>query len=65
MCNLENKRKTLDNFLKDLSKLTQYYNIEITGCGCCGSPQLMKLKEEEYVGYCLKYDRNTKKYKID
>lgn len=29
------------NFLKELTILTQKYNVEIGGCGCCGSPWLL------------------------
>ena len=31
-----------DKFLKELNKLTEKYNIKISGCGCCGSPRLMR-----------------------
>lgn len=27
-------------FLKELTTLTKKYRIEISGCGCCGSPRL-------------------------
>ena len=36
----------LSNFLKELAELTIKYDLEITGCGCCGSPYLVDNKEE-------------------
>ncbi len=31
-------------FLNELTKLTQKYGVEISGCGCCGSPALTEVK---------------------
>ncbi len=33
-----------DGFLKELTELTTQYGIEISGCGCCGSPRLSKVE---------------------
>jgi hypothetical protein len=34
-------------FLADLSALTLKHGIKIDGCGCCGSPYLSDLTQEE------------------
>jgi len=36
-------------FLLGLEKLTRETGIQIGGCGCCGSPFLMPVKDEELV----------------
>ena len=36
-----------EDFLSELIVLTRKHGIKIDGCGCCGSPFLMELKEEE------------------
>lgn len=59
------ENEEIKKFLKELGKLTEKYNIEITGCGCCGSPQLNKLNEICYLGYNLSYNKTTKCYEID
>lgn len=43
-------KKRLDKFLKELTKLTQKYEFQIAGCGCCGSPFIIDLtsKGESY-----------------
>ena len=46
----------LGNFLKELSDLTKKYNIEIGGCGCCGSPYLNDLETGETLGEELGYN---------
>ena len=35
------------DFLEGLTKLTRETGVEIAGCGCCGSPFLMPLSEDE------------------
>lgn len=40
-------------FLEELTELTKKYKIRIDGCGCCGSPFLLKVVNftgtEQYV----------------
>ena len=38
--------KDVENFLKELTELTEKYKIVIGGCGCCGSPYLSDLNGE-------------------
>lgn len=38
-----------DKFLRDLKALCEKYNMEIGGCGCCGSPFVRDKKSKEYV----------------
>ena len=40
-------KERLYAFVKELGELTKKYDIEIWGCGCCGSPILFDLKNEE------------------
>lgn len=40
-------KERFDAFVKELGELTKKYGIEIWGCGCCGSPGLFDLKNEE------------------
>lgn len=54
----------IDDFLNELSALTQKYGIEIGGCGCCGSPWLCILGENYFVGDQLGYDEKSKHYEI-
>ena len=39
----------LNEFLKELTKLSRKYNIGIGGCGCCGSPFLYNIKTEKII----------------
>ena len=41
------KKERFDTFVKELGELTKKYDIEIWGCGCCGSPRLLDLKNEK------------------
>lgn len=36
-------------FLSDLEWLTRKHGVMIFGCGCCGSPSLVELDEEQLV----------------
>lgn len=62
--------KKLNDFLKELSILSLKYEIEIAGCGCCGSPFLNGFHNEKFEdGYIYKinlsfnYDKNI--YEVD
>jgi hypothetical protein len=53
----------LENFLKELSELTNKYGFEIAGCGCCGSPWVSDLKSNtSWDDLC--YDIREEKYLI-
>jgi hypothetical protein len=52
----------INEFLQELTKLSQKYNIYIGGCGCCGSPFLMD-KTPETTASELIWDDNQ--YKCD
>jgi Fe-S oxidoreductase len=57
------ERKTLEEFLKKLSQLTQEYGISINGCGCCGSPYLEV--GEEIVAENLAWNKEEGKYVVE
>ena len=54
----------LENFLKELAKLTKKYNIAIRGCGCCGSPYIDDF-QKEFDGEDLYFDKEKQIYKLD
>lgn len=43
-------QELLDAFLAELRALTLKHGVEISGCGCCGSPALTKIKVEDSTG---------------
>lgn len=53
----------LEEFLKELSELTQKYELEIGGCGCCGSPWIENT--QSYVADNLYYDKDKQRYEAD
>lgn len=55
----------IDRFLDELSDLTEKYEIEISGCGCCGSPFLVDMEQGGFVGDNLTYDEEKGKYDTD
>jgi hypothetical protein len=59
-------------FLTELAALTKKYGIKIHGCGCCGSPLLVYLKNNkcfkeprEYWYENLEYDKDTGCYTVE
>ena len=52
-------------FLEELSELTKKYNISIGGCGCCGSPYLVHLKDKTIIGEYISWDEDNQVYTID
>jgi len=42
------QERRVRTFLDELTELTKKYQIEIGGCGCCGSPFLVFLDEEPH-----------------
>lgn len=62
--------KKLDDFLQELTNISIKYGIEISGCGCCGSPSLSGFHNELFEdGYlyktCLSYDAKRNLYRVD
>jgi predicted dinucleotide-utilizing enzyme len=39
-------QELIDDFTKELLDLTIKYKIQIAGCGCCGSPYLVLMKND-------------------
>lgn len=35
-------KKELESFLSELTALSEKYDLYIGGCGCCGSPWIMR-----------------------
>lgn len=52
-------------FLKELTALSQKYDIYIKGCGCCGSPYLIDGRTKEKYYDDLTYDKDTGYYVRD
>ena len=51
----------LEEFLKELSELTEKHGFSIGGCGCCGSPWINDFKDE-FNADNLYYDNEKQKY---
>ena len=58
----------IENFLKELTELTQKHELAIGGCGCCGSPYIMDMRTNKDLSFKgvekvdLEYDLTMKKY---
>lgn len=55
-----------EEFLKELSKLSKKYNIYIDGCGCCGSPFLEYMGDDNMLHIFsnnITFDHKSKEYK--
>ena len=51
--------KNIESFLKELTALSRKYNLEIGGCGCCGSPWIYEINKDQAkdeFGYFCKDD---------
>lgn len=46
--------ENLKEFLEELTQLSKKYKIFVSGCGCCGSPYLVRTTE--FVGRYTVYD---------
>ena len=55
----------LEEFLNELSELTIKYDLEIGGCGCCGSPYIEELYGGKESFYNLNFNHITKKYEVE
>lgn len=54
----------LEEFLKELSELTEKHGFSIGGCGCCGSPWINDFKDE-FGADNLYYDNEKQKYEAE
>ncbi len=52
-------------FLHELSELSKKYDIYIYGCGCCGSPYLIKGRPKYNGDGDLQWDKESKEYICD
>lgn len=44
----------IEKFLEELTELTRKHGLYIQGCGCCGSPAIRKITDEEIGPYFCK-----------
>lgn len=54
--------KRTESFLKALGELTALHGIEISGCGCCGSPYLWDNRNNEILLNNLEYNEDEETY---
>jgi hypothetical protein len=40
-------KKKVEAFLEELTKLSKKHGLVISGCGCCESPYVMKMKNSQ------------------
>ena len=59
---MSEEKKQLKNFLNELSAISNKYQIQIHGCGCCGSPMLCKIGSYNKLCTDLFYCEEDKKY---
>lgn len=57
----------VEKFLRDLTALSKAYDLWIGGCGCCGSPYIMKgngdvIADELKVNINDEYDTSEMRY---
>lgn len=50
-------RDALTDFLRDLRELALKHGVKVGGCGCCGSPVLLELEDEEWDGFTYVCDQ--------
>ena len=46
----EVREETIEAFLRDLTELTRKHRVTIAGCGCCGSPFLYEISDQQVAG---------------
>lgn len=51
-----------EQFMNELSLLTQKYGIAIDGCGCCGSPYVYDMATKETLVEAIYYDEEKQQY---
>lgn len=54
----------IEEFLKELYKLSNKYGFVIDGCGCCGSPFLRDITTGNAVKWDLEYDEEKETYVV-
>ena len=54
-------------FMEELAELTKKTGVEISGCGCCGSPYMIgeNLEGRTITYDRLKYNEKTQKYELE
>lgn len=58
-------KDTVDEFIRELSALSKKYRIQIAGCGCCDSPYLLPIQDDDLPGsYNITIDDTTYKNTI-
>lgn len=58
-------KSRVDNFLKELAELSKKYDIEIWGCGCCGSPLLINISDRNKLADNLNWEEEKNKYSVE
>lgn len=58
-------KSRVDSFLKELAELSKKYDIEIWGCGCCGSPSLMNISDGKTLADDLNWEEEEDKYSVE
>lgn len=53
----ELETRNVQEFLKELTKLSRDYGIAIGGCGCCGSPWLYEEEGDDFKNQAYGIDR--------
>lgn len=52
----------LKQFLEKLSNLTKEYDLIISGCGCCGSPNITSQKDDDFIYTHLEWIPKSETY---
>lgn len=52
-------------FLKEYEQLCQKYKMGLAGCGCCGSPYLVKDEDYEPILWDIDYIPSKNEIKVD
>ena len=58
-------RDGLIDFLRDLRELALKHGLKVGGCGCCGSPFLMELEDDEWDGFTYVCDQDGERLRWD
>jgi hypothetical protein len=56
------ERKRLEAFIEGLTELTKKYGLSIGGCGCCGSPWIRDLQNDDMPYENLEFDEERETY---
>lgn len=54
----------LPSFLEALTKLSQEHGVQIGGCGCCGSPFLSLISDDQRNGHYTHHDGDDLSWEI-